>query len=268
MYRHVPPRWSEKGRFRYAPSEGYRLLAERVSPSVCRPARDLTAADATPWLAGRLEQFFLERAEAQAAPVFLHKLTGWPRAGLIDAAVPGTRFVHVVRDGRAVANSWLQMPWWDGHLGPPHWRFGPLPPEYQEEWDRSGRSFVLLAGLAWKQLLDAAERARAALPPEQWLEVRYEDLLADPRSAVGEILSFAGLPWSDDFERGFARHAFATTRITKFQHELGQNATRSLEDSLQLHLDRYRYKPVEDIDAAGPADPPFGTHPGVLHHDS
>ena len=37
-------------RERYQPSEAYRLLADRVSPILSTPCRDLTAADATPWL--------------------------------------------------------------------------------------------------------------------------------------------------------------------------------------------------------------------------
>ena len=47
----VPPALTEKGRPRFAPSEGYRVLAKEVSPALVAPVRDLVGDDATPWLA-------------------------------------------------------------------------------------------------------------------------------------------------------------------------------------------------------------------------
>ena len=100
------------------PSEGYRLLDRHVSPMLSAPMRDLVAEDASEWLSRRLRTFFERRAAAQGRPLFLHKFTGWPRAGLLHAVFPEARFVHVVRDGRAVACSLVQQPWWDGFAAP------------------------------------------------------------------------------------------------------------------------------------------------------
>src|SRR5205823_552247 len=144
----------------------------------------------------------------------------------------GTRFVHVVRDGRAVAASWLQTDWWRGHLGPGGWHFGPLPPDYEKEWEASGRSFVLLAGLAWKLLLDAFDEARAAIGDDRWLEVRYEDMLADPRARTAEVLEFLGLPWDADFESSFAAFEFDRSRAGAWRDALGTDAAAELDVSL------------------------------------
>ena len=241
VYRRLPPAAAQKGRPRLAPSEGYLALDREVSPLLSQPLRDLTEADATPWLASRLRRFFSQRAAAGSAPLFLHKFTGWPRARLLHAVLPGARFVHVVRDGRAVANSWLQMPWWLGHRGPSHWHFGPLPPAYAEEWERSGRSFVLLAGLAWKLLLDAFEEARRALPPASWKEVRYEDVVADPPGRLSELLGFLGLEPTADFEGRLARHRFDGGRAAAYREELGLADLALLESSLGDHLAAHGY---------------------------
>ena len=128
IFRAVPAALTRKGRLRFAPSEGYRALGRSVSPVLAAPLRDLRAQDVTPWLEQRTRRFFTGRAEAQGRPVFLHKFTGWPRAGFLGRVFPEARFVHVVRDGRAVANSFLQMPWWRGYEGPDAWGWGPLPP--------------------------------------------------------------------------------------------------------------------------------------------
>jgi hypothetical protein len=241
LYRRLPAAATQKGRLRLAPSEAYRALDREVSPLISEPVRDLDASDATPWLADRFRRFFEERAAALGAPLFLHKFTGWPRARFIDTVLPGTRFVHVVRDGRAVAASWLQSDWWRGHLGPTGWHFGPLPPEYEKEWEASGRSFVLLAGVAWKLLLDTFDQAQQALPAEQWLELRYEDLLADPRTGTAHVLDFLGLPWTDAFESGFGAFSFDRTRADAWRQALGAEGAAELDASLADHLARRGY---------------------------
>jgi omega-hydroxy-beta-dihydromenaquinone-9 sulfotransferase len=250
VYRRVPPAMTNKGRLRFAPSEGYRILEKQVSPALVAPVRDLAAADATPWLAGRFAAFFDRQARAQDRPVFLHKFTGWPRAGFIDAALPDTRFVHVVRDGRAVANSLVQMPWWDGYRGPSAWSWGPLPSRYEAEWVASDRSFPVLAALEWKILIDAFEAAKAALPSERWHEVRYEDVLEDPRGRFQEILGFLGLSWTDGFERSFARYAFGRDRAAAYRQELGPRDLRALDRSLGEHLERLGYPVSAEPDQA------------------
>ncbi|MDP9298431.1 MAG: sulfotransferase, partial [Actinomycetota bacterium] len=150
LYRRVPEPLTRKGRLRFAPSEGYRALERVGSPALTAPVRDLLAEDVTPWLDARLHRFFEDRAHAQHKPLFLHKFTGWPRSGLLGRVFPEAKFVHVLRDGRAVANSFLQMPWWRGYAGPSGWGWGPLPATYAAEWESSGRSFAVLAGIQWK----------------------------------------------------------------------------------------------------------------------
>jgi hypothetical protein len=242
LIRRLPTAATRKGRLRLAPSEAYRALEREVSPVIAESARDLEAADAVPWLADRFRSFFDSRAAAFGAPLFLHKFTGWPRARFVDRVLPGSRYVHVVRDGRAVAASWLQTDWWRGHLGPAGWHFGPLSPAYEKEWEASGRSFVLLAGLAWKLLLDAFDDARAEIGDDRWLEVRYEDVLADPRERTATILEFLGLPWTDAFESGFRDFQFDRGRARAWRSVLGDEASAELNASLADHLTRRGYE--------------------------
>jgi hypothetical protein len=236
IYRRIPNRFTEKGRLRYAPSEAYNVLDKQVSPILSAPSRDLLAEDVTPWLANRLRQFFERRAEAQGRPVFLHKFTGWPRSGLLHEVFPEARFINVVRDGRAVANSLLQMDWWSGYRGPGGWSLGPLDPERQRLWDESGRSYVVLAGLEWDILMDAFDAARRRVPAGKWLDVRYEDVLADPRAQLARMLEFSGLTWTPDFDTAFARYSFGSGRSEAFRKDLGPGALATLEPVIARHL--------------------------------
>ena len=241
LYRRLPAAVTQKSRVRYAPSEAYRVLSREVSPLLASPMRDLVADDVTPWLEARFRRFFVERASVQHTETFLHKFTGWPRAGFIRGVFPSGRFIHVVRDGRAVANSWLQMPWWLGFEGPDHWQWGPLPDDLSAEWDESDRSFVVLAGLLWKMLIDAFDKARRAIPAADWLEIRYEDVAANPRTAFAKMLEFCGLPWDAEFERGFERHTFTASRADAFRRDLAPDDVDRLSRILASELAARRY---------------------------
>jgi len=236
LYRRLPAAVTQKSRVRYAPSEAYRVLSREVSRLISSPPRDLLASDVTPWLGNRFRAFFTERAQAQSTDTFLHKFTGWPRSGFIRGVFPSARFIHVVRDGRAVANSWLQMPWWLGYEGPDHWQWGPLPADLAAEWEGSGESFVVLAGLLWKMLIDAFDLARKEIPTSDWLEVRYEDVAANPRTAFAKMLEFCGLPWDAEFERGFERHTFTASRSDAFRRDLATTDVERLSRILASPL--------------------------------
>lgn len=231
----------ERGRLRVAPSEGWVVLERQISNIFPQPCRDLTAADATPWLTGRITDFFDSRMEAQGKPHFVHHLTGWPRSGLLRTAYPDARFVHVVRDGRAVCSSWLQMGWWDGYRGPDSWYLGPLSPGDQAEWEASGRSFVVLAGLGWRLLLDSIDAARRLVPPDQWLDVRLEDLMEAPRETTGRVLDFLGLDWTPEFDAGFRLHTFQASRGLAWKRDLGDEQAALLESVIARPLSTYGY---------------------------
>ena len=223
------------------PSEGYRLLDRHVSPMLTAPVRDLVADDASDWLSDRLRGFFERRAGAQGRPLFLHKFTGWPRAGLLHAVFPDARFVHVVRDGRAVASSLVQQPWWPGFGGPEAWTFGPLEPAEQELWERSGRSFPVLAGLEWRRLMAAFGAARAAVPAESWLELRYEDVVDQPREQFQRLLTHLQLDWDDGFERSFSTLEFTPARAGAYRSELTGRDVELLDEVLAEQLAAHGY---------------------------
>ena len=231
-WRRLPASVTTKGRFRFAPSEAYRVLGREVSPALVDPVRDLQSADATPWLAQRMQSFVARRTTRLRSEVFLHKFTGWPRTGFLQACFPGCTVIEIVRDPRAVANSWLQMPWWHGHRGPGEWHFGPLSPEQEAAWERHDRSFPVLAALAWEMLTDAADRARSEFPEQRWLTVRYEDVVADPRGSIAAMLGHLGLDWNAEFESGFDRYSIQAGRTDAFRRDLAPADLAAIEDVL------------------------------------
>ncbi|UHD17121.1 sulfotransferase family protein [Thiocapsa bogorovii] len=232
---------TRKGGVRFAPSEGYRIIGREVSPIYVNSCRDLVAEDVTPWMRDRFQRFFSERAVAQRRELFLHKYTGWPRLLFFNEIFPDARFIHIVRDGRAVANSWLQMPWWNGYLGPESWLWGPLSATYRSEWEREGRSFVALAGIAWKLLMDAARAAEPALPADRYLILRFEDFTSDPCASFQLVLDFLDLPMTPQFLKIVEGYRFSSSRHSAYRRDLSQQQVTILERILDSHLARYGY---------------------------
>jgi hypothetical protein len=84
---------------------------------------------------------------------------------------PEARFVHLVRDGRDVALSYLEAAW--------------------------GPSTVEDAAVEWRHRVAAGRRAGRSLGADRYLEVHYEDLVAGPRPVVERVCEFIDLSWDD-----------------------------------------------------------------------
>jgi hypothetical protein len=242
LYRRVPPALTRKGRIRFAPSEAYRIISRQVSAMVADSVRDLVATDAMPWVARRFRSFFEQRALAQGRDVFLHKFTGWPRTGFTRAIFPEARFLNVVRDGRSVVASTLRSFWgWPGFRGPLHLH-SPLPPSYIEEWETSGRSFPLLSGLVWKMRMEVFAEARKHVPSEQWLDMRFEDVLDEPGDSLRLMLEFMGLEPDRRFDAALSRIEFRPDQKESFRRELDPHSVSLLEKSLADQLHAWGYE--------------------------
>jgi hypothetical protein len=223
------------------PTEGYPLLREQVSPMLVDPFRDLTADDAAPWLERRLGEFFDRRAQAEGRPVFMHKFTGWPRARLLAKVFPEAKFVHVFRDGRSVANSYVQVHFWQGYRGVPGWTFGDLSEEERRAWEAANHSWPYLAGLEWKRLMAAFEASRDEIGPERWLDLRYEDLVARPAEETTAVLRFVGLDRWSGLERRLAALRVSKGRTDSYRDELRPEDVTLLDGALASTLERWGY---------------------------
>lgn len=108
--------------------------------------------------------------------------TPWYGTGIptLAKAFPDARFVHIVRDGRDVALSFLDRDF------PPH-----TLPHAVKRW-------------RWRVL--TASAAGVALGGKRYCEIRYEDLLDDPERVLRELCTFLDLEFSSQMlqytERG------------------------------------------------------------------
>ena len=126
-----------------------------------------------PTFAGLVEAAFLANADEHGARRWGDKTPAYVRSiPLLHGLWPDARFVHLIRDGRDVALSYLSL----------HW----------------GPDTVWSAARKWRHDVTAGIRDGQPLGTSRYLEVRYEDLVADTEETLRTICVFADL----SFDRG------------------------------------------------------------------
>lgn len=133
-------------------------------------------------------------ARYQGRARFSTKITGPARVGFLSSIFPDAIFVHVIRDGRAVVHSLLQVGFWRDtfRLRAPAWRGG-LTERDLDRWRAAGESPLALAALEWSAVVASARREAASLAPGRYAEVRYEAFVGDPDSTIARILEHCQL---------------------------------------------------------------------------
>jgi hypothetical protein len=97
--------------------------------------------------------------------------------GLLERLFPHALYVHLVRDGRDAAKSFLQMP--AGIV--------------TESWGHP--TSVAGFALQWGTEIRAARALGGRVGPGRYLELRYERLVESPGDVLRQICEFADLPW-------------------------------------------------------------------------
>ena len=100
---------------------------------------------------------------------------------------PDAKFVHIIRDGRAVSRSLVNVKWWNTHKV---WWMNKMPAEV---WEKKGNAPILLAAQNWIQEVCAIKEGLKSVKPENLLEIRYEDLSLDFDNLMKRILGFLQL---------------------------------------------------------------------------
>lgn len=127
---------------------------------------------------------------------------------LLERLFPDALFVHLIRDGRDAATSFLSMP---RGIVTETWMHPRTPADF---------------ACQWRTEVSAARRLGGRVG-SRYLEVRYEDLVADVESGLRRICEFAGL----EYESQLADYAGNVDVSAKpHQQSLKQPPTKGLRD--------------------------------------
>ena len=130
------------------------------------------------WTAGAdslpdaIRRIYAGYASVHEATRYVDKTPNYVRSiSRIAALLPETRFVHIIRDPRNVALSLVSRAGW-----------GPVSVgEATRYWAKRVRSGIAQG---------------STLPPSRYMQLRYEDLIADPEGELRQICGFGGISFN------------------------------------------------------------------------
>ncbi len=82
---------------------------------------------------------------------------------------------------------------WHGHIG-----FGPQFEGWQEVIDEVPQ--LRFNALQWRHCVTAILAAKPGIPPQNYLEIRYEDLVQHSDDVLHQVFAFLGKKMPDDFQ--------------------------------------------------------------------
>ena len=124
----------------------------------------------------------------------------------LAAAIPDAVFIHLIRDGRDVAEAFVAQDWGPRTIGE--------------------------AARTWRRHVSAGRAGALRLPHHRYLELRYEDLVADVEASVRQVCDFLALEYDPvmlEFQESAAR-ARSLTRFPEAHRRLDRALTPGLRD--------------------------------------
>lgn len=194
------------------------------------------------------------------------------RVDFVHAVFPEAYFIHLIRDGRAVAESamrrWqarpdprylLQKARWVPFLDAPHYglrfvryqlaRLG-SPGGAQASWGPrfagldelvASKMLVEVCGLQWKACTKAADSALKQLPQNQTVTVRYEDFVTNPISETRRIFDQVNLSFVHEC-RDHIERSVSQAHLNKWQVKLSEQDLALLLPHIESELLRLGYQ--------------------------
>ncbi|GAB2319827.1 hypothetical protein IRB23SM22_20880 [Alkalibacterium sp. s-m-22] len=128
----------------------------------------------------------------QGKELFISEYSKWSRVNEFTKVDPAAKFLHLTRDGRAVAyeyykmivnsnyNEWnMRQEWIES------W-----PQTWKDDFEKYSDSVLVYCVYLWKFQLMKIKEETMTLHRDQYLEIRYEDLVKDPEYNFLKIADF------------------------------------------------------------------------------
>lgn len=165
-----------------------------------------------------IDDFFRQRAATFGKPIVgatIHRAFRF-----LPDLFPDASYIHLVRDGRPVAASVVEMGW-------------------------SGNTYC--AAGRWREAVEQIEHLHKSVAEDRWLEVRYEQLVGEPQHQSSQICEFLGVPFSDQMLRYHENTTYAPVDASiagRWQDHMSARDIRRVEMAVGDTLDRWDYERI------------------------
>jgi hypothetical protein len=156
------------------------------------------------------------------------------RIRYLQAIFPDAFFIHIIRDGRAVANSLLHIEWW------PTLSLWWAEQKTPTELEREGLDPVVIAARLWQSDVQQVLGDKEYIPRRQYIEVRYEKLVHDLGAEMKRVLDSCDLPWTPHFQ-AYLQAFDLEDRNYKWKDHFTAHQVASIEEAVGSLLERLQY---------------------------
>ena len=211
FFKHRPPDEAATDDAAWRRWQARLLDAEEWTDQGLDPAEFTSRIDATDRSARAVFLVLMQmQAEASGKPRLGEKSPHHLKcASELARLYPEAKFIHIMRDPRDVVASQLRMPWIN--------------------------DCYLLRARSWRRLVQAAAQRAEELGPRRWIDLRYEDLVADPQPHVQNLCTFLG----ESFEPGMLDFHQRSTQGFEDREQSWKG--RTLQPIDQVRVDRWKH---------------------------
>ncbi len=184
------------------------------------------------WLHGNKPRVFNKNPNNTVTPTFLKK------------CFPDCYIIHVIRDGRAVVNSLMHglpdvVETFDRYK-PPNERVNPYPGVRPINWKlHLDQDPIIQHAKQWNECISYIESVKEILLPN-YIEVKYEDLCANPRRIICELWKKCGLNVLEGYLKELPETL--TSRNYKYKLNLSVYKQKDITEIMKINLNKLNYE--------------------------
>lgn len=196
-------------------------------------------ADAPPTVGSIVQACLQLYAEVHGKPRWGDKRPSYSGfIGMLFAMFPNAQYINLVRDPRGAVASQIPM-----------------------GWDAPGVA-IPAATARWEAAIRRSDHFARRLRPDQFLDLRYEDMVSDPHAALERVCVFAGLRAGDAVETMISRRHISlrgshkrvaepitTASVERWREQLQPHQVALVERATAPLLNRFGYRPADDFQA-------------------
>lgn len=165
-------------------------------------------------------------------PRFINKQTAnTQRLLLMNKLFPDAYWIHIIRDGRAVAHSLSKVSWWPNTK---LWWLGKTP----AEWSPDGEKWLQLGAKHWQRNVSHIKSCAKLLHP-RYLEIRYEQLVKHPKKTLESVIKFTQLSENTEYFSLIPNKLYNGN--LKWRYALTKNERKLLEKTIGPYLRSLNY---------------------------